>query len=461
MSSAVERVLKPVASLKLTVTLFALSAFLVFAGTLAQVDKGIWTVVSQYFRCLVAWIEFQIFFPRTMEVRGGFYYPGGWLLGGALLVNVLAAHTIRFKVKAQGARLAAGLGILLAGVVLTWMVLAGVFAQDVAATEGDAFWRVLYRLIQGGGAAVVLWIGCIFLFRRRAGIVVLHGGIILMLLGELVTGLYAVEGNMRLKEGGSSNYVTRQREIELAFVDRSHPDHDRVTVVPDKILLAGEPVRNVQLPVDVELVRFLKNASLAEIKSDQERQDNLADVGHGRVMRAVERPEASGADPNQRVDTPAAYVTFKDKVTGERLGTWLVSVFWEEHFQSVRVGDKVFDVSLRFKREYKPYTLHLIEFRHDRYIGTDKPKNYSSEVVLIDPEYNVHRRIKIWMNNPLRYRGETFYQASFVGDDVTILQVVNNVGWMIPYVACMIVSMGLLAHFCMHLFEFLRRRGAA
>lgn len=118
-------------------------------------------------------------------------------------------------------------------------------------------------------------------------------------------------------------------------------------------------------------------------------------------------------------------------------------------------------MSLRFERDYKPYTIHLIDFRHDRYIGTDKPKNFSSEVQLIDRQHNVDRTVKIWMNNPLRYRGETFYQASFIGEDVTILQVVDNVGWMIPYVACMIVSVGLLAHFGMHLFEFLRRRGAA
>src|SRR5687768_14894168 len=60
--------LRPLASLRLTVVLFALSIFLVFAGTLAQIDKDIWDVVGQYFRTAVAWIELPIFFPRSWNV---------------------------------------------------------------------------------------------------------------------------------------------------------------------------------------------------------------------------------------------------------------------------------------------------------------------------------------------------------------------------------------------------------
>ena len=71
------------------------------------------------------------------------------------------------------------------------------------------------------------------------------------------------------------------------------------------------------------------------------------------------------------------------------------------------------------------------------------------------------RVVKIWMNNPLRYGGETFYQASFEkGENLTILQVVRNDGWMLPYLSCMIVGTGLATHFGMNLIGFLRRRKA-
>ena len=66
------------------------------------------------------------------------------------------------------------------------------------------------------------------------------------------------------------------------------------------------------------------------------------------------------------------------------------------------------------------------------------------------------------MNNPLRFAGETFYQSGVHvdehGHEITTLQVVTNTGWMIPYVACMMVGTGMLAQFSITLVRFLRRR---
>jgi len=74
---------------------------LVLAGTLAMIDHGLWAVVSQYFRSFFVWIPFQtflqFFLPRSVHVPGAFPYPGGLTLGAALLVNLLAAHAVRFK----------------------------------------------------------------------------------------------------------------------------------------------------------------------------------------------------------------------------------------------------------------------------------------------------------------------------------------------------------------------------
>ena len=57
-------ILKPFASLTLTVILLALSMVLIYAGTLAQVDKDIWQVQHEYFHSFVAWINFQDLVPR-------------------------------------------------------------------------------------------------------------------------------------------------------------------------------------------------------------------------------------------------------------------------------------------------------------------------------------------------------------------------------------------------------------
>jgi hypothetical protein len=63
------------------------------------------------------------------------------------------------------------------------------------------------------------------------------------------------------------------------------------------------------------------------------------------------------------------------------------------------------------------------------------------------------------MNSPLRYGGESYYQASFEpGDKVSILQVVHNPAAVIPYVACALMATGLLVQFLTHLFSFARKR---
>src|SRR4029078_8683527 len=95
----VAQVLAVLGSLRLTADLLGLSIFLVFVGTLAQVDKGIWTVMEQYFRCWFACVDMKIFFARDANVGGGFPFPGGRLLGAALLTNLLVSHGQRISVQ--------------------------------------------------------------------------------------------------------------------------------------------------------------------------------------------------------------------------------------------------------------------------------------------------------------------------------------------------------------------------
>ena len=65
------------------------------------------------------------------------------------------------------------------------------------------------------------------------------------------------------------------------------------------------------------------------------------------------------------------------------------------------------------QRFYLPFGLHLLEFRHDVYPGTDIPKNYSSRLLLDRPDTGERREVLIYMNNPLRCAGFTLYQAGF------------------------------------------------
>jgi cytochrome c biogenesis protein ResB len=133
--------------------------------------------------------------------------------------------------------------------------------------------------------------------------------------------------------------------------------------------------------------------------------------------------------------------------------------------QSFTFGGRTYEIALRAVRYYKPYSITLLAFTHDIYAGTDIPKNFSSRIHLNDPTRGEDRDVPIYMNNPFRYHGETFYQASFEPSElgpsherVTILQVVRNPASITPYVACSLIALGLVVQFLMHLFSFARKR---
>jgi ABC-type transport system involved in cytochrome c biogenesis permease subunit len=180
---------------------------------------------------------------------------------------------------------------------------------------------------------------------------------------------------------------------------------------------------------------------------------------------AVGRRTVTGVD--QGGNSPSAYVTLSH--TGQPLGTYLFTTmeldpqFRPIHLpQPVEVDGKKYDVQLRFAREYRPYTVHLHDFVHAKYTGTDVPKDFASEITLVDPVRGEERRVRISMNDPLRYGGETFFQSSFKrGDKTTVLQIVRNPGLVLPYAACTIAAIGLIIHLGMSLIRFLMKRGAA
>lgn len=390
---SIKKLLKPVASLKLTVVIFALSIFLIFAGTLAQVHAGIWTVVDQYFRSIVVTIDLQIFVPQDLAtIPGAIWFPGGLTLGVAMLVNLIAAHTVRFKFR-----------------------------------------------------------------KKRIGIILTHFGVILLLVGEFVTGFAAKEGNMTIREGETVNFVEDIRTSEIAIVDQSDPVDDHVVVIPEHLIETGKTISSSLFPFTIEINEWMSHSQILGPAQAPASRKGLADSGIASEFSAMLLPPANGVD-GATADAPSAYVTIFQG--DKRVGSYLLSVYVNQP-QAVVIDDRTYWVSLRFERTYKPYSLHLVDFKHDLFTGTQMARNYSSQVRLVDSKKNVDRDVLIYMNHPLRHAGETFYQASFLqGDTGTVLQVVKNPGWLIPYLSCSIVTLGMLIHFGMRLVPAIGRRSS-
>jgi hypothetical protein len=287
----------------------------------------------------------------------------------------------------------------------------------------------------------------------KLGIQLTHAGLIVMLAGGLFTDLFSVESFMRLANGETKNYSEDSVRVELAVIDESGDELDTVTAIPEAVLRRGGVIEHGSLPFRIAIRHFYQNSQLAMLDG-KTKLEPAATQGVGSRVGVVGIPRETAA--NMR-DSASAVVEIVPP-DAPTLGTWLVSDQLGAP-QTFFCAGKKWRLVLRPARYYKPYSLTLQKFTHEQYAGTDIPKNFASKVTLADAVRAENRDVLIYMNHPLRYRGETYYQASFEkGDQATVLQVVRNPSFVAPYIACIIVAAGLLIQFGWHFAGFSRRR---
>jgi hypothetical protein len=400
-----DRALNVLTSLRLTVVCLCLALILVFIGTLAQVNEGLYQAQNRYFRSV-----FVYWTPQGSDWRIP-VFPGGWLIGSVLLLNLLAAHLDRFKASP-----------------------------------------------------------------RKAGILITHGGLLLLLTGGLLTDLFQVESHMRLVEGEARSYSENGRLNELVLIDTTDPKNDRVASFAETQLGPGVELAVPGTALKLRVRRYYANSEPRFQPAADDADTATQGVGQRLHFQRLERTTKMDAR-----DIPGALI----EVTGEggSLGRWWVSnwfneqklaeLLWRQASAPVRQAletpqqfthqGRTYLLAMRPMRYYEPYNIALVDFRHDRYMGTEIPKNFSSRVRVQHSETGEDREVLIYMNNPLRYGGKTYYQAGFDDNDprVTILQVVRNPSWLLPYISCTLVTLGLLVQFAIHLAGFAgQRRGA-
>lgn len=385
----INRALQILTSLKLTVACLAAAMILVFFGTLAQVDEGLYAAQDRYFKS---------FYIAPLWKIGNFWilpiFPGGYTIGIILLVNLIAAHGKRFK-----------------------------------------------------------------LTKKKIGIFLTHAGLILLLLGQLLTDVLSRESSLNFEEGETKNYSVDFRKSELVFIDKSAAETDTVISVPESRLRKGATLSDTNLPFRIQVHQYWPNAELADKKLGAA-ISTAANQGAAKDFLVLPAPKTTEMD---RRDLPCAVIELFD---GEQsIGTWLTSAILNP--QTIQHKNKTLDIALRFRRYYEPFSLTLLKATHEKYKGTENPKNFSSQVRLKNKATNEDREVLIYMNHPLRYGGLTFYQHQMAADEAAVqqghipnstLQVVRNPTWLTPYLACLMVGAGLLVQFLTHLVGFLRKQ---
>lgn len=415
------RIWKFLTSLRLTVTLLALGIVLVFIGTVAQADEGLYVAQERYFK---QWFVFGI---SLFGYKVPMPFPGGYLIGTLLLASLTAAFIHRFQ--------------------WTW---------------------------------------------KKVGIHLTHVGIIMLLAGQLVTDLLSRETQMRIHEGETINYSESGSEYELTIVAEVDAETNEVVSIPQDLLVKRGELKHEKLPFTVRVKDYAPNTNPSFRAPMQ--QNGPPVTTNGLATSFDFNPIKTTHDMNSK-NVPS--VTVELAGANGSLGTWvvpgwagdsgmadgLVRFFAREMGpqmastirarlltpQVVQAGGKGYTLTLRPTRAYKPFAFTLLKATHSVYPGTEIPKDFRSRILIENPSRGEKRETEIYMNNPLRYGGLTFFQFQMSADEMVVrsgdtpsstLQVVRNPGWLTPYAGCVIVAAGMIFQFMFHLTKFLKRRTA-
>jgi len=283
---------------------------------------------------------------------------------------------------------------------------------------------------------------------KKIGVLIVHIGALLLLIGGGLTAIFSSEGNMVIEEGAQSNHVDDYHDMELTIINTSNESLDEYTVFDQPILGKGNILSHENLNFNIEIINYfrnceplkrtapagiqykgmLKNFILSELKNEKENNQN--------------RPGITYRITNSRSSNDGIYGIF--------LGQSVT--------QTANINNQKYEFIFRRKRTYLPFAIELLDFKKVMHAGTGIAKSYSSEVNLI--ENGVPRRVLIEMNEPLRHKGYTFFQASFIEGiegDTTVLAAVKNYGRLFPYISSIIMSIGLLLHLFRSMPKLLRK----
>lgn len=366
-------------SYKFSVVLLFFLMLIVFFGTLAQTEHGIYEIQKKYFESLfvVHWIGNYIPLPL----------PGGGLLMVLLLINLFIG------------------GVLLAP---------------------KSF--------------------------KRPGMLIAHSGVILLILGGFWGEIWGDYGQISLFEGEAKNTFedTRNWEIYIWKLDKEKRTPTTEWVIPqEQFARVHGAIRQTffsnELPFEITLMRFMKNAKP---------RFTVPGVEQG-IQGVLLEPAKLEREEDLNLAGVYVEVSAKDQ---HHLG-----MLWggEKQPWVFEIGSELYSMGLRHRRMDLPFSVKLEKFVKEFYPRTNKPRFFASEVVYSTGDWE--QRTVIRMNEPLRFKGFTIYQASWgtATDNpsepvFSVLAVTRNPAEQVPLYSCIIISFGLLLHFLQKLLRFLK-----
>lgn len=129
-------------------------------------------------------------------------------------------------------------------------------------------------------------------------------------------------------------------------------------------------------------------------------------------------------------------------------------------YQPVRLGSDLYEVAYDVDRMDLDFEIKLVNFEAGVDPGTEQASSFESQIELTDSKEKVQSKpITISMNNPLIWRGYTFYQSNYIpatdesgrrtGDFISVFQVRHDRVWGITYMGSLIIVIGIFLQFYM------------
>lgn len=312
----------------------------------------------------------------------------------------------------------------------------------------NSFFFLAGGFIPFPGAQLVLWVLFVNLLAMTiarfstyrkwsyAGVLVVHFGLLLYFAAAFLVFQVSRESNVHLTEGEATNVSTSYTQWELAYWTQENQQR-LVSAIDTKDFKPGMEIPFQNQDFTLKVKQFYPNCEAFD--SSGKRSPKILNISGIGLLT----PKPLVKEREQNTAGGIFDFQFKDH------DYTLILFGAESEPTPVTIGNKVYYFSLRHKRYPLPFTIKLDHFKVEFYPGMDMAKSYESLVTLSTS--GLQRQVRIYMNNPLRYKDYTLFQASYDADSTgrqyTTLAVVKNFARFLPYVACFIVFFGLVLHF--------------
>ena len=352
--------------------------------------------------------------------------------------------------------------LLLLG-LLTWFATLEQIDNGLHATLNKYFhWRAWYLFPEINGKTVPLplpggyWVGAVLLLNltlggvirirkgwKHAGNLISHLGIILMLVAGGVAHHFSEHGNMLVREGSTNDATVDFFEytVEITEIKDANPSSIHVIrggSLDDLTDGKSRVFRFPNLPFDLEISGYLTHAVPVAVNERAPARGELEADGY----YLLNLPPKNKAEEN----TAACYARVVNR-DGSKSPPFILAGASFHPF-TLRHGDRVFTLDMCKRVWPMPFTVKLDQFTAEFHPGTMKPSKFVSNITRI--ENGGEAKVTISMNEPMRYEGLTFFQASYDqsgGTMASVFEVVRNPADKWPEYSLYVVAFGMLVTF--------------